>query len=127
MVSGITVLDTPSDTTPPSGTITSHSSNTTIPAAIADVFGTASDIGSGVDRVRVRLERLNTGEFWNGSAWTASNAFAEADVANNGLSWNLPNVDFTGDGTYRIRLVVIDNAGNSRGVNDNPVVNFIVN
>ena len=55
------------DTTPPSGTITSHASDTTIPAAIDDVFGTASDTGSGVDRVRVRLERLNTGEFWNGS------------------------------------------------------------
>ena len=118
------------DTTAPSAATTTPAVASTLAPALQTVSGTASDNtgGSGVDRVRVRLERLDTSprQYWNGSSWVNALSFAEASVSANGLSWSLANVDLTNIGTYRIRLQAHDNAGNISVGASNLVTNFLV-
>ena len=118
------------DTTAPSAATTTPAVASTLAPALQTVSGTASDNtgGSGVDRVRVRLERLDTSprQYWNGSSWVNALSFAEASVSASGLSWSLANVDLTNIGTYRIRLQAHDNAGNISVGASNLVTNFLV-
>jgi len=116
------------DNTAPNAEAISPATGSSLLQSTADVTGTTSDDISGVARVRVRLQRLDTSpqQFWTGSAWSTSNSYADANINSDGTAWTLPNVDFTNSGSYRIRLRVIDNAGNSSGLNDNPINNFIV-
>ena len=116
------------DVTAPTVATTSHTNNSTNSPATTDVFGTASDSESGVERVLVRLQRLDTipGQFWNGSVWTTSPANVEATVSADGSSWNLPDVNLNNIGSYRIRVRAIDFAGNIADFNDNQRTDFIV-
>jgi len=106
----------PADTTEPSAAITSPADSSVISPAITTVAGIASDSDSGVDTVRVQLQRLDTSprQYWNGSAWTTTAGFlAEAITSADGTTWTLANVDLTNPGTYRVRLRVQDNANNT--------------
>ena len=75
----------------------------------------------------MRLQRLATREFWNGSFWTPTASNAVATVSTDGSSWSLPDVDLTGPDSYLIRLRVFDDAGNSSNFNDNSRTAFTVN
>ena len=100
------------DSTNPSASVTTPGSS--ISAANTDVTGSAFDADSGVDRVRVQIQKIDSIPrlYWNGSAWTTAAGFTEAVVSPNGAAWTLPNVDLTNPGSYRIRLRAHDNAGN---------------
>ena len=67
-----------------------------------DVTGTAFDADSGVNRVRVRVQRLGLSPnlYWNGSAWTPTSAYPDADLNNTATAWTLPGVDLTNTGNY---------------------------
>ena len=117
----------PADTTVPSAETTSISDLSTINPVIADIAGTAFDSESGVVGVTVRLQRLATREFWNGSFWTPTASNAVATVSTDGSSWTLPDVDLTGPDSYLIRLRVFDDAGNHSNFNDNSRTAFTVN
>ena len=93
------------------------------------VSGTSFDADSGVDLVGVQIQRRDVSpiQYWDGQVWTAANpAIVAASVSANGSSWNLPNVDLTNAGSYRIRLRVQDNAGNLSLGGANLITNFIV-
>src|SRR5215204_3973600 len=73
--------------------------------------GTASDLGSGLDRVEVSIQRGADSLYWNGSTF----ASASEDWQNaGGASWNLglAAAAFPADGSYTIRVRARDLAGN---------------
>ena len=65
-------------------------------------------------------------EFWDGSIWQTDSVFLPANVANNG-NWNLTDIDLSTPGSYRVRINITDNAGNTSTSNQNPRTNFTVN
>ncbi len=75
------------------------------------ICGTASDGGSGLDRVEVSIQRASDSLYWNGSAFaSASEAWQNAG----GAAWNLAfaAAAFPADGSYTIRVRALDLAGN---------------
>ena len=112
----------------PSAQATSPAGGSAVTPAITDISGIASDIGSGVSRVRVRVQRLGVSpaEFWNGAAWSTTSAFLDADVQTSGDSWTwtLADVDLTVPARYRVRVIAIDNAGNTSRAAQNPATDF---
>ncbi len=75
------------------------------------ICGTASDAGSGLDRVDVSIQRSSDSLYWNGSSF----ASASEDWQNaGGASWNLgfAAAAFPADGSYTIRVRARDLAGN---------------
>ena len=75
------------------------------------ICGTASDGGSGLDRVEVSLQRSSDSLYWNGSSF----ASASEDWRNaGGASWNLAfaAAAFPAEGSYTIRVRALDLAGN---------------
>ena len=47
-------------------------------------------------------------------------------LTNGGNNWTLPAVDLNTPGTYRVRIIAFDNAGNRSNWTDNPVSDFTV-
>ena len=75
------------------------------------ICGTASDAGSGLDRVDVSIQRSSDSLYWNGSSF----ASASEDWQNaGGASWNLgfAAAAFPANGSYTIRVRARDLAGN---------------
>ena len=116
------------DTTKPIAETTSHSDGSTISSQIVDVTGTAADVDSGVNRVLVRVQRIDISPrlYWNGTAWTPNSSYPEATLNSSASSWTLPSVDLTESGDYRIHVIAYDNAGNFARAADNPSTNFAV-
>ena len=115
------------DTVIPVAAVSSPLHNMTIAAGVTDITGSASDSGSGVDRVRVRIHRVGVlpTEFWNGSSWTTTASYLDAQINDNG-TWILPDVVVNVPGRYRVRLIAHDAAGNIARVTDTPLSDFIV-
>ena len=110
------------DTTKPTGMVTWPANGNTIPALPTNITGTATDTGSGVNRVRVRVQQLDVSpaRFWDGINWGESSTYLDAELDASGATWVLPGVDFTDNGRYRIRLVANDNSGNISRAIENP-------
>jgi hypothetical protein len=123
-----------SDTQIPTAQVQFPVSDLSQPAFVT-VEGSASDDISGVARVLVRVERLDTSprQYWNGSDWVAAASNLEATVNSNGprvsdgYSWFVPDqVDLTNEGSYRIRVWARDTAGNTARFGTNPIVDLDV-
>jgi len=114
------------DTTDPEGTTESPIASTTI-ASDNDytVSGTYLDADSGIKRIQVRVEHISTApiRFWNGSAWVTSVVWQDAEVDGNG-NWTLEGVDLTTPGDYRVRLWMLDRAGNLATPAELPITTF---
>ena len=108
------VPDAASDTENPEAEADSPG-NITVGSTFA-ITGTASDDISGVSRVRVRVQRLG------GSI----PSFVDATLNGDG-TWTLPGVTLNTVGNYRIRVIAIDNAGNTAQSTENPFTDFSVN
>src|SRR5262249_28618654 len=87
------------------------------------ISGTASDATSGVQTVKLSIQQVSGGKYWNGSDFTST-----SEVFNNASgtsSWSLaftaPN--FPAGGAYNIRPQVTDAAGNT---NTSSPVSFYV-
>lgn len=77
------------------------------------ISGTASDATSNVQLVRVSIQQLSSGNYWNGANFTsASEVFSTASGT---TSWSLPfpSANFPAGGTYKIRTRATDAAGNT--------------
>ena len=114
------------DTTDPAGVVASPANGSTITPRTAAITGTASDDNSGVSRVRVRIQRLGTNNYWDGTAFTAGAKWVDANLSNNNRNWTLPGVNLSNPADYRIQLAVDDNAGNIAWAFENPTTNFTV-
>lgn len=87
----------------------------TAPAGVQNVSGKVRDVGTGGDEVRVQIFRDATSEFWNGFSWQATPAWVVADVFGpvwSSRNWSISDVDLTLPGSYAVRLVAYDAAGN---------------
>jgi len=117
------------DSALPTAQATNPADNSTQTPGTLDITGTAFDADSGVNRVRVRVQRLDLSPklYWNGTAWTPTSTYPDADLNDTDTTWTLPSVDLTNTGNYRIHYIVNDNAGNIARVADNPASNFSVN
>jgi hypothetical protein len=74
------------------------------------ITGTASDIGSGVQKVEITLRRINDGLYWNGSAWQGSAAWL---LATGTTAWSYPFAPTAGM-TYEVRSRATDNVDNQQ-------------
>lgn len=80
-----------------------------VTAGLVSITGSATDAASGVDRVRVRVRRLGSTEYWDGTSWVMnSNSWVTAVGTS---SWTLPDVDVSA-GRYRVWAYSVDGAGN---------------
>lgn len=105
-----------SDVILPTGRITAPDDGDRVPAPL-EVSGSADD-AVGVDSVDVAVQNVDTGEWWNGSAWQANRMWLDADVADRGFAsttWTF--VDDPADGvvsraTVEVSIRIVDVAGN---------------
>ena len=76
------------------------------------ICGTASDSGTGLDRVEVSIQRAADNQYWNGSAFASATEVWNS--ASGTATWTLgfPAATFPGDGSYTIQVRARDNAGN---------------
>ena len=110
------------DTTPPVVTFTSGLNET---VGLADLTGGVTDDISGVDRMRVRIRNLQTGEYWNGTSWQAAWTWVTPTL-NGDDTWTLSNVDFDLPGTYATLLYAWDNEDNLATWQGNPQPRIVV-
>ena len=103
------------DTTPPVVTFTTGLNQS---PGVRNLTGGVTDDISGVVRMRVNVRNIQTGEYWDGAAWTATWRWIDPTIAGN--SWTLPNVDLTDTGTYQVLLWAWDNDNNQVSWQNNP-------
>ncbi len=112
----------------PTGVATSPQDGDIIESSTRNISGTSSDVGSGVSRVRVRIQALGVSPttYWNGTSWSTTPIYLDATLNADATLWQLPSVDLTQPGQYRVRLIVTDNTGNTARVTSNPKTDFTV-
>ena len=117
-----------SDVRVPFARVTSPVNNGNVTATSIDITGTASDDQSGISRVRVRVQQLGVtpARYWDGTSYTETPGFLDAELSGNGTSWTLPNVLLDDDSDYRIRVITHDHAGNIANASKNPRTDFSV-
>ena len=76
--------------------------------------GTYSDATSGVQAVDISIQRVGTGLYWNGSAFSSgSEDFQAASFSGGNWSYAFPASGFPADGSYTVHVRAHDNAGNT--------------
>lgn len=75
---------------------------------LSQATGTAGD-AVGIATVRVRLFRISNGTYWNGTAWTTTEADAPA-TGTSSWSFAMPSLS---DGQYSLQATARDRAGNA--------------
>lgn len=86
--------------------------------------GSVLDIGLGVEKLLVRVLRIDDGLFWNGTSWQNTSVWVDANVFSSLNAWELM-VDLGEPGLYRIHLNVRDFAGNITQASQNPVTDIL--
>jgi acid phosphatase family membrane protein YuiD len=78
-----------------------------------DMCGSAADIGSSVANVKISVRRSSDGNYWNGTSF--SSATEQLIAATGTTSWTFlfPPGNFPASGSYVIRAVATDDAGNA--------------
>ena len=74
---------------------------------VASVSGTANDVGVGLERVEIQLQRASDDFYYNGSAWVATPSTYAAQGTSN-WSVALPGL---ADGGYNVRAFAFDKGG----------------
>ena len=74
--------------------------------------GSASDAGSGVQKIEVSIRRASTNRYWTGTGYTSTTE--RWFVASGTTTWSyaLASTSFPGAGSYSVRVRATDNAGN---------------
>jgi len=75
------------------------------------ISGTASDAGSGINQVKITLQRLSDGLYWNGASWGASSELTATGT--NNWSYAFDKAKLTDSISYKIKAEATDNAGNT--------------
>ena len=113
------------DVDPPEVSSVSPQDGAVVPSGVVDVSAQVTDVGSGVDRVRILIRKNSTGEYWNGSDWTANWSWVMA--VDDGLgSWVVPEVDVSDASTYRVLAWAWDGQNNRSNYDMNPASLFTV-
>jgi len=105
------------DITPPSSTVgfpaaagNYNAASWTAGCAPAGICGTASDDGTGVQRVEVSIRRVSTNRWWTGTGYTSTTE--RWFVATGTTSWNFALASSTfAAGSYVVRVRATDNSG----------------
>ena len=116
------------DTTDPTGEATNPADDSTItPDDNFIISGEAID-SSGIASVILRVERRDVSpiEYWNGTTWQTDSIFLDATNIDTNGDWDLEGVDLGVPGSYRVRLNISDNVGNTATSNQNPRTDFFV-
>ena len=93
-----------------SGHITSV--NTIVVGWDGVISGSASDESSGINHTEVSINRTDTGEYWNGSAWVSGTELTTRATAIGTTNWTYTLLDHPTGITYVITSHAVDNAGN---------------
>ena len=117
-----------SDVRIPFAQATSPSSSEDVTPGVIEISGSSSDDQSGINSVGVRIQQLGTTPslFWDGSSFTETPIFHEANLSSDGASWTLPGVTLDSIGRYRVRVIAHDKAGNISQAFENPETDFLV-
>lgn len=113
----ITSISVTIDRTAPTVAISTPAPNAYL-NALPSVSGTTADSGSGVQVVRLFVNRIGDDKFWNGTAWVARVPGQEPflSATPSAGSWSLSSTLPSGanliDGGYQLSAVARDNAGN---------------
>jgi len=70
----------------PNVTITSHAAGFALGSTALNISGAAADVGVGVERVQVALQRGSN--FWNGSAWVPTQTWHDATTSDGWRTWS---------------------------------------
>ncbi len=113
------VFDTsPADTTSPTSTATFPASSASYNiagwnagCATPGFCGTASDLGSGLQKVELSIRR-GSGNYWNGSAFASTSEVFLAATGTTPWSYAFARTSFPADGEYTVRVRSTDLAGN---------------
>lgn len=99
-------------------TITTPSDGSTV-QSLPEIRGTASDAVTGIESIRLTLQRESDSFYWSGSAWKSAAPPLETTLA--GSVWsrssNLPAGAALANGSYIIRVTATDRIGNTVTVN----------
>jgi hypothetical protein len=102
-------------TAPATATITSPAHNATV-GNLNSVTGTASDAGSGIARVDLRIKRLSDNFYWSGTTWVA--ALTNLTTTLIGSDWSRNTAMPTGaslpNGLYTLTASAVDKANLSK-------------
>jgi len=79
-------------------------------ADVENINGTATDTGSGLDKVEINLKRMSDNSYWDGSSWSATLVWL---LTTGTTDWNYNTTGvFTTTGTYEVHSRALDLAGN---------------
>jgi len=117
------------DNTPPTSTLASpasvtiYSSSGVTYAATSNyagetawpgsISGTASDAASSVQTVKVSIQQVSGGKYWNGTTFTSAAEVLHTASGTSNWSLAFPSSNFPAGGTYRVRTQATDVAGNT--------------
>ena len=74
--------------------------------------GSASDAGSGVQKVEVSIRRVSNNRWWTGSGFTNTTELWFVATGTTAWSYALASASFPAAGSYAVRVRATDNAGN---------------
>jgi LmbE family N-acetylglucosaminyl deacetylase len=107
------------DKSPPASTVTFPAASGSYGVASWNVgcpsagfCGTASDALSGVKRVELSLQQVSSGNYWNGTSFSAPSEQFLGATGTSSWSYALAASAFPADGQYTVRVRAVDNAGN---------------
>ena len=97
------------DNTAPTSTVGTNGFYRTVTWTGA-ITGTASDVGSGVQKVEITLRRINDGLYWNGATWQGGAAWL---LATGTTTWSYPFAPTAGM-TFEVRSRATDTVDNQQ-------------
>ena len=107
------------DTTPPISAVAFPANSGSYNAARwntgcspSGLCGSASDAGSGVQKIEVSILRASTNRYWTGTGYTSTTERWVVASGTTTWSYALASTSFPGAGSYSVRVRATDNAGN---------------
>ena len=111
------------DTEAPVATLTSPIESS---VGVDTLRGNVTDDLNGVDRVRVLVQNVQTGQYWDGEQFVDEWSWNLADLDARAETWSLPNVNLDREGTYDVLLWAWDTSEKRSTWEDNGVTTISV-
>jgi LmbE family N-acetylglucosaminyl deacetylase len=81
--------------------------------AAAGFCGTASDVGSGIQKVELSIRQASGNFYWDGIAFTSASEVFVTAAGTSSWSYAFPAASFPSDGQYIVTVRATNNAGNT--------------
>ena len=112
------------DTTAPTATVTFPVAGTSYnnggyragcgTASTDDICGTAADTGgAGLSAVQISIQRVSTGNYWNGTSFGSATPVLFTPTGTTSWSYGFARTNFPADGDYLVLATATDGAGNT--------------